>query len=78
MQQNQSLSLRAGALSLLIFITATAARAADKSFISNLNTVDTVSTTVPSNGDVNPYRCRTRSHNSGKSGRWPVPHQQLQ
>jgi hypothetical protein len=55
MQQNPSLYLRAGALTLLIFITATAARAANKSFIGNLNTVDTVSTTVPSNGDVNPY-----------------------
>ncbi|MGC1299383.1 MAG: hypothetical protein WA869_30525 [Alloacidobacterium sp.] len=55
MQQNPSLYLRAGALTLLIFITATAARAANKSVIGNLNTVGTVSTTVPSNGDVNPY-----------------------
>jgi len=55
MQLNPSLYLRTGVLSLLIFITATAARAADKSFIGNLNTVDTVSTTVPTNGDVNPY-----------------------
>jgi hypothetical protein len=55
MQRNSSLYLRAGVLSLLIFIAATTARAAKKSFIGNLNTVDTVSTTVPSNGDVNPY-----------------------
>ena len=55
MPQNPSLSLRAGALSFLILITANAAQAADKSFIGNLNTVDTVSTTVPGNGDVNPY-----------------------
>jgi hypothetical protein len=54
MQQNPSLSLRA-ALSLLIFITVNAAHAADKSFIGNLHTIDTVSTTVPTNGDINPY-----------------------
>lgn len=55
MQHNPPLSLRAGAMTLLLLITAPLARAADKSFIGNLNTVDTVSTTVPSNGDVNPY-----------------------
>jgi hypothetical protein len=55
MQRIHSLSLRAGALTLFILITATAARAANKSFIGNFNTVDTISTTVPPNGDLNPY-----------------------
>jgi hypothetical protein len=55
MQQNRSLSLRVGLLGLMVFTMTTAARAADTSFIGNFNTVDTVSTTVPSNGDVNPY-----------------------
>ena len=31
------------------------ARAADSSFIGGFDTVSTVSTTIPSNGDVNPY-----------------------
>ena len=55
MKHHQSLSLQAGGLALMIVTMATAARAADKSFIGNLNNVSTVSTTVPSNGDVNPY-----------------------
>jgi hypothetical protein len=55
MQQSQSLSLRAGVLGLMAITLATTARAADKSFIGNLNNIATVSTTVPSNGDVNPY-----------------------
>ncbi|HYK35087.1 hypothetical protein [Alloacidobacterium sp.] len=55
MQQNSLLCLRIGALGLLTLTTATTARAADKSFIGNFNTVDTVSTTMPADNDVNPY-----------------------
>ncbi|QNI32450.1 hypothetical protein H7849_26365 [Alloacidobacterium dinghuense] len=55
MQQKQSLILRSGVVALALCTLATAARAADKSFIDNFNTVTTVSSTVPSNGDVNPY-----------------------
>jgi hypothetical protein len=45
-------------LGLTLLIVAAAggtARAADRSFIGPFNTVTTVSTTIPSNGDVNPY-----------------------
>lgn len=55
MQQHPLSCLRNGALALLILTAPTAVRAADKSFIGNFNTVDTVSTTVPTNGDLNPY-----------------------
>ena len=55
MQGNQSLTLRVSMLGLVLATVLTAARAADKSFIGNFNTVTPVSGTVPSNGDVNPY-----------------------
>jgi hypothetical protein len=45
-------------LILMVWIVAAAdgiARGGDRSFIGPFNTVTTVSTTVPSNGDVNPY-----------------------
>lgn len=58
MQLHQALSLRVGVLGLLVLIVTTAdisARAADPSFIGPLNTVTTLSSTIPPNGDVNPY-----------------------
>lgn len=55
MQHNSPLYMRAIALGMLTLAAPIVARAADKSFIGNFNTVDTVSTTVPTNGDVNPY-----------------------
>ena len=62
MERNQTLVLRGRTLGLtlldLMLILAAAdstARAADGSFIGALSTVTTVSTTVPANGDVNPY-----------------------
>lgn len=55
MQPNPSFRRRIVILCLLTLAVAVSARAADKSFIGNLNTIDTVSTTVPTNGDVNPY-----------------------
>lgn len=58
MEWNHRLSLRVHALSLMLLIMGAAngtARAADQSFIGSFNTVTTVSTTVPANGDLNPY-----------------------
>jgi len=65
MERNHTLLLRAGALSLMMLImsaTTITARAAGNgdhaqgnSFIGGFNTVTVVSSTVPSNGDVNPY-----------------------
>ena len=58
MERNHLLSIRVHALSVMLLIVGMAngtARAADRSFIGNFNTVTTVSTTVPANGDVNPY-----------------------
>ena len=58
MQLNHPLSLRVGVLGLTLLIMATAhsrATAADGSFIGPFNTVSTVSTTIPANGDLNPY-----------------------
>lgn len=49
-------SLRISGPMLLIFAAvAGAAHAAGQSFIGPLNTVTTISTTVPTNGDLNPY-----------------------
>lgn len=52
-----SLILRARGLTLLtlLALTATTLARAASSFIGPLNTVTTLSSTVPSNGDVNPY-----------------------
>jgi hypothetical protein len=55
MKLNQSLSIRAYVLGLMVFVIATAARANGQSFIGDFNTVTAVSTTIPSNGDLNPY-----------------------
>jgi hypothetical protein len=40
---------------IIVAMAAGAARAADPSFIGPFNTVTTISTTIPANGDVNPY-----------------------
>lgn len=53
MQKRRPLS--ASLLCLVVFTIGTTARGDDKSFIGNFNTVDIMSSTVPSNGDVNPY-----------------------
>ncbi len=50
-----SLSVRVLGLMALTVAAAGAAPATAQSFIGPLNTVTTVSTTVPTNGDVNPY-----------------------
>ena len=64
MEQNQRLSICVRALVLMVLAAATTvvvAQPADvsshdpHSFIGPLNTITTLSTTVPSNGDVNPY-----------------------
>lgn len=53
---SHSLPVRVLGPMLLIIAAATGtARAADQSFIGRLKNVTTVSTTVPANGDVNPY-----------------------
>jgi len=58
MELNRPLLLRVRVLGLTLLLMAAAdgtAGAADKPFLGDFNTVTTVSTTVPSNGDVNPY-----------------------
>jgi sugar lactone lactonase YvrE len=58
MKLSQSFPLRIAEVGMTLFIVAMAAgtaRAADPSFIGPFNTVTTISTTVPANGDVNPY-----------------------
>ncbi|GGG71274.1 hypothetical protein [Edaphobacter dinghuensis] len=58
MELKQRFSVRGRVLGLLVLIMTSAdifARAADPSFIGPLNTVTTLSTTIPANGDVNPY-----------------------
>jgi hypothetical protein len=58
MKLSQSFPLRVAKVGMTLFIVAMAAgtaRAADPSFIGPLNTVTTISTTIPANGDVNPY-----------------------
>jgi DNA-binding beta-propeller fold protein YncE len=58
MELNHQLSLPGRVLGLILLIMAAAgstAYAADGSFIGSFGTVTTVSTTVPSNGDLNPY-----------------------
>jgi DNA-binding beta-propeller fold protein YncE len=54
MKSSQSLSIRAGALGLVVLSLA-AAHARCQSFIGNFDTVTTISSTIPSNGDLNPY-----------------------
>jgi DNA-binding beta-propeller fold protein YncE len=58
MQLNHPLFLRVRVFGLIVLTMAAAsgsARAANKSFIGGFDTVTTISTTVPPNGDINPY-----------------------
>jgi hypothetical protein len=58
MNRNHSHSVGVRVFGLMLLVMAAAngsARAADKSFIGSFDTVTNISTTVPSNGDVNPY-----------------------
>jgi hypothetical protein len=56
MKLNRPFSLGVPALGITLFVVgAAAAFAADKSFIGPFNTVTTIGTTIPANGDVNPY-----------------------
>jgi hypothetical protein len=56
MKLSKSFPLRVAEVGMTLFIVAAGiARAADSSFIGPLNTVTSVSTTVPASGDVNPY-----------------------
>lgn len=55
MRLDRSLLIRASVSCLMAWAMSITARAADKSFIGNFNTVTTVNSTVPANGDVNPY-----------------------
>jgi DNA-binding beta-propeller fold protein YncE len=64
MTLNQSLSFRVCVLGLLIFTIAAAA--GGQSFIGGFNTVTTVHSTVPSNGDVNPYGVARVPRTTGK------------
>lgn len=65
MKRIYSLALWTSVLGLMVFITA-AVPASSQTFIDNFNTVSTVSTTVPSNGDVNPYGVARVPMTSGK------------
>ena len=65
MKRPYSISLSTSVLGMMVF-TIAAAPANSQSFIGNFNTVDTVSTTVPSNGDVNPYGVARVPVTSGK------------
>src|ERR1700678_4355340 len=58
MKSSESFPLEVVKVGMTLFIVAMAAGtagAADPSFIGPFNTVTTISTTVPANGDVNPY-----------------------
>jgi DNA-binding beta-propeller fold protein YncE len=55
MRVGRLLSLQAGVVGLMALSMSTTAGAADNSFIGNFNTVTLVNSTVPANGDVNPY-----------------------
>jgi hypothetical protein len=65
MNRIYSLTLWTSVLGLMVF-TIAAAPASSQTFIGNFNTVSTVSTTVPSNGDVNPYGVASVPITSGK------------
>jgi DNA-binding beta-propeller fold protein YncE len=64
MTLNQSLSFRVGVLGLLIFTIA--ATAGGQSFIGGFNSVTTLHSTVPANGDVNPYGVARVPRTTGK------------
>lgn len=55
MKFRHSLSLRAVLVSITVFALIAASHARAQSFIGGFNTVTQISTTIPSNGDVNPY-----------------------
>ncbi|MGH9586237.1 MAG: hypothetical protein ACRD3F_04760 [Acidobacteriaceae bacterium] len=63
---NWSLRLSAPVLALLTFAAGNVTLAAGQSFIGSFNTVTDISTTVPSNGDVNPYGVARVPKNRGK------------
>src|SRR5690349_16789734 len=52
---SQRTRLRWAAVVVVVVATACAASAASGSFIGPFNTITTLGSTVPSNGDVNPY-----------------------
>ena len=53
------------------------AQASGSSFIGGLKTVSTIVSTVPKNGDVNPYGTVVVPHSVGSTGEWQRPGQQL-
>src|ERR1700689_4544044 len=58
MQRNHSFSLRVAEMGIALFMAATAGGVGcggGASFIGPFNTITTISTTVPKNGDGNPY-----------------------
>ena len=59
---------RANKLGLMVLFVAAAAGSAraDNSFIDDFNTVTTISTTIPTNGDVNPYGIVVVPESKGK------------
>ena len=69
MKQSYKLSL-SGSLAVMTFLILAASnptvRAADPSFIGPLTAVTTLSTTVPPNGDVNPYGMALVPRTAGK------------
>jgi hypothetical protein len=62
----RALGLALGLMLLVIVAVDESARAEDKAFIGSFNTVTTVSTTVPANGDVNPYGVALVPRSNGK------------
>ena len=53
---------------LFVAVANSTARADDGSFIRGLDTVSTISTTVPANGDVNPYGIARVPRTKGRPG----------
>jgi len=69
MKQNRALSMRGGLAAMTALIVAASGatvRAADRSFIGPLNANTTLSTTIPPNGDVNPYGITLVPRTTGK------------
>jgi hypothetical protein len=67
-------SRRIRVLALMFSILAVAYGSASADSIATLNTITTISTTIPANGDVNPYGV-ARADDQGKPGGRPIPHQ---